>query len=236
MKTNNDKSKRKHGRIEMVGVVVLLVAVIAASFAIDRARRPEVQSAHAYPWHDNITATVFWVGEQPDGTNDFITNVSSTWVPGWLEAYGGVDDPNNRCGYAPCGFTPKENPFYAALPYNDLNGNCQPKDSQSAVYWYNGTTQTGESLLKNRWLEVRNGDKVAYAQLEDAGPFGEDDVGYVFGDQAPQEARAGLDLSPATANALGVDGRGPVSWRFVEANQVPEGPWTKTITTSGPAC
>jgi hypothetical protein len=235
METNSHESKR--GRREIVIAAILLLGVIAASVAIDRAaRKPEQVSAQEYPWHHGIKATVFWVGEGPDASNDYITNTASTWDPNWVDSFGGVDDPGNRCGDVPCSFTPNENQFYAALPYNDLKGDCKPKESQSAAYWYKGTTQPGDSLLKNRWLEVRNGDKVAYPQIQDAGPFGEDDEGYVFGDKLPQEARAGIDLSPATANQLGIDGRGEVSWRFIDQGQVPEGPWTKTVTTSRPVC
>lgn len=215
----------------LAAVVVLLGVVI---FVLSYARFRE--SDKQYPWHNNIIATEFWVGEPGDGSNDFITNVSSTWVQDWAGAYGGTDDPDDRCGNNPCGFTPKENPFYAALPYNDLNSNCRPKDSRTAVYWFQGNTQNGESLLKNRWIQVKKGDKVAYAQVEDAGPFGEDDVGYVFGDQPPEEKRAGLDLSPAVADYLGIDGRAEVSWRFVDVAEVPQGEWTKKITTSNPGC
>jgi hypothetical protein len=55
----------------------------------------------------------------------------------------------------------------------------------------------------------------------------------VFGDAAPAEKRSGLDLSPAVAAALGLDGRGRVTWRFVDGGQVPHGPWTEIETTRG---
>ena len=37
-------------------------------------------------------------------------------------------DPNHRCGYRPCGFKPKENPFYVALPYDDMEENGRRKE------------------------------------------------------------------------------------------------------------
>ena len=55
----------------------------------------------------------------------------------------------------------------------------------------------------------------------------------MFGDAVSAEQRSGLDLSPAVAAALGLDGRGRVSWRFVAAEQVPDGPWTEIETTRG---
>jgi expansin (peptidoglycan-binding protein) len=55
----------------------------------------------------------------------------------------------------------------------------------------------------------------------------------VFGDAPPAETRSGLDLSPAAAAALGLDGRGRVSWRFVPDERVPDGPWTEIETTRG---
>ena len=48
---------------------------------------------------------------------------------------------------------------------------------------------------------------------------------------------AGLDVSPALNGCLGfkeLDGDSDkVSWQFVDAAQVPAGPWTKVVTTSG---
>jgi hypothetical protein len=188
-----------------------------------------------YHLHRNITATVFWVGEPGDASNDYIQNRSSFWMDNWMAAYGGVDDPQDRCGYAPCGFTPQENPFYAALPYAETsNGRLKPEAELRTIPWYDGTIEDGGSILKNKWVRIVNGDKVVYAQWEDVGPFGEDDNEYVFGDSKPSEPRAGIDLSPATADYLGIDGRGPVDWQFVDEIDVPDGPWRQTVTRSDP--
>lgn len=185
--------------------------------------------------HDTIATTVFWVGEEADASNGFIHNKSSTWTEDWVGAYGGVDDPNNRCNLLPCDFTPKENPFYFALPYSDLQESCDAKPSQREVPWYTQPPPEGESIIKNQWIKVRFAGKVAYAQWADAGPFGEDDTNYVFGSAAPQ-AQAGLDISPATAEYIGLEGRGNTEWEFVSEQDVPAGPWRQTITTSQPDC
>lgn len=81
----------------------------------------------SYPRHKNITVTIFWIGEEGNEENGFIPNLQSAWDDIWTEHYGGIDDPNNRNRYSPANFTPSENPFYFALPYNDFNENGERK-------------------------------------------------------------------------------------------------------------
>lgn len=202
-----------------------------AWLAAQRSGEPEPKGGH-----NNITATVFWVGEGADESNANIHNRASTWVEDWVGAFGGIDDPEDRCDLLPCGFTPQENPFYFALPYNDLDESCRAKPSQAEIPWYSGSPPEGHSIVKDRWAKIKFAGKTAFAQWEDAGPFGEDDFAYVFGDAAPQSDRAGIDLSPATAEFLGIDGRGQVSWEFVNESDVPNGPWRQTITKTPPDC
>lgn len=185
------------------------------------------EQSEMYPVHENITATVFWVGEDADDSNKFIHNRSSAWIEDWERAYGGVDDPENRCDYRPCAFTPRENPFYFALPYNDLDDNGKLKASARNIPWYQ---ESSETILRNRWVKVSFDSKTVYAQWADVGPFGEDDYAYVFGDAQPSAPEAGIDLSPASADYLGVDGRDEVDWQFIEERDVPPGPWREIIT------
>jgi hypothetical protein len=35
--------------------------------------------------------------------------------------YGGEDSPTQRVNFLPTGFTPRQNPFYIALPYSDVS-------------------------------------------------------------------------------------------------------------------
>ncbi|HZS73365.1 MAG TPA: polysaccharide deacetylase family protein, partial [Candidatus Nitrosotalea sp.] len=142
-----------------------------------------------YPWHQNIVTTYFWVGEPADADNSYNDNLSSAWDDNWTSRYGGVDDPNTRNGYLPSGFVPKENPFYFALPYNDFNDDGTRKDNAyDVVYWSSEkkTWDDSESMVKNRWIEITKGDKTAYAQWEDSGPFVYDDSNYVFGNARPE--------------------------------------------------
>ncbi|MGH7784551.1 MAG: hypothetical protein ACREO5_12005, partial [Candidatus Binatia bacterium] len=76
--------------------------------------------AGRYRWKTNIVTTIFWVGEQPGGHN-LEPNHISAWDKQWSKSYGGFDDPDpgQRRHYLPVKFTPRQNPFYCALPYND---------------------------------------------------------------------------------------------------------------------
>jgi hypothetical protein len=147
-----------------------------------------------------------------------------------------VDDPTHRQhgGLWPATFTPKENPFYFALPYDDLKDNGEVKVNVKQVPWYDPAhpPRANQSILKNRWIKVTHGGKTAYAQWEDVGPFNTDDVPYVFGTAQPSYKPSGLDLSPAMGGYLDLNGLGKVAWQFVDASQVPAGPWREIITTS----
>lgn len=188
----------------------------------------------SYPLHRNISATVFWVGEEANKSNDFIDNKSSAWASDWVNRYGGVDDPRERCEWRPCDFIPKENSFYAALPFGDYTKEgLKPSAELAQVPWYKGRPRAGESILKNRWIKIYYKGRTAYAQWEDVGPFEDDDAAYVFGSERPKERRAGIDLSPATADYLNINGRAEVNWQFAEAADVPPGPWREIITRSG---
>jgi len=207
-------------------------AIVASSIISNHESAPRQKETIRTPEvgeHTNITATVFWIGEPASIDNDHIHNRSSAWVEDWVSAYGGVDDPDNRCDFRPCAFTPKENPFYFALPYNDLDENGNQKASAKQIPWYNPNAPKNKSQVHDYWIEIIANDKNAYAQFGDVGPFGEDDFDYVFGSNQPTEKRAGLDLSPAAADYLGIDGKGTVSWKFVDAADVPDGPWKDIV-------
>ncbi len=181
--------------------------------------------------HSGVTTTVFWVGEEASADNNNIHNNSSAWVEDWLNAFGGVDNPSARNGYLPTGFTPKENPFYIALPYNDLDENGVRKSTASKC----GATSSKYSWCKNSWVAVRCQGKVAYGQWEDAGPNGEDDVNYVFGNALPLnqfDTKAGLDVSPAIRDYLSLSGENKCDWTLVNFANVPDGPWKQIITST----
>lgn len=190
-----------------------------------------------FPLHQGVTVSFFWVGEEADSDNQFITNVESAWDQNWQENFGGVDDPDKRRGHLPQNFTPLENPFYFALPYNDFNEQGARKpDAYDTVYWATEKKWgEHESMCKNRWIKIIHNDKAAYAQWEDVGPFETDDASYVFGKSKPKSNinnNAGLDVSPAVRDYLGLDDLDIVDWQFVTEKDIPDGPWKEIITTS----
>lgn len=194
-------------------------------------RRAEaVRRKPSYPWRQGIVTTVFWVGEQP-GHNNPVGNDRSSWDKNWLHNYGGVDTPDSlaRADFRPKNFQPKENPFYIALPYNDITKYGTKEEAAAVIPWFERTFErTGQTVLKGRWVAVHKGGRVAFAQWEDCGPFRTDHWQYVFGNERPKpnlNHGAGLDVSPAVRDFLGLGGTDVTDWRFVEASEVPDGPW-----------
>lgn len=190
---------------------------------------------HSRFQHKNVISTIFWVGEGQTEDNGFIQNESSAWDDQWMKHFGGVDDPKNRQGYYTAEFSPKENPFYVALPYNDFEDGFKKIKSKLIPWAGDEERSKGKSLCKNRWLKIMKSGKMAYAQWEDVGPFLSDDFDYVFGEASPRntfKSRAGIDVSPAVATYLGLSDVDVVDWRFVDAAEVPNGPWLEVVTTS----
>ena len=183
------------------------------------------------PWKENIVTTVFWIGEQPTKNNP-TPNHASSWDSNWASNYGGYDnpDPSARRDFAPIAFTPRQNPFYFALPYNDVTRGTTKPEARVMIPWFRQAfVQEGHSVCKDHWVAIRHGSRIAYAQWEDCGPFRTDHIQYVFGADRPLpnlNGGAGLDVSPSVRDYLGMNStRDVCSWRFVEPNEVPPGPW-----------
>jgi hypothetical protein len=216
-------------------------------------------SGRAYPWHTDIVSTTFWVGEIFDPNASDGSQVYSTYDGKWQEHYGGCDGVTTGDGceterrtaandYFPTAMTPRENPFYLDLPYDDINDDQGFADRDRVVPWASDqpyASHSGDqdfSYMKNRWVEIRKGDRTCYGQIEDAGPGQYHDAAYVFGDDDARPANkryngAGMDVSPALNGCLGyaeVNGEDDrVDWRFVDDADVPQGPWTRIVTSSG---
>ncbi len=216
----------------MISTTTPVVPSIAESPATSTPHASSTVTVEEAGWKAAI-ATVFWVGEGATSDNGFIHNAESAWDGEWMTHFGGVDDPGNRCGFLPCGFMPKENPFYIALPYNDLDDRGNRKSDARVIPWNDPGAE--KSVLKNRWIEVRVDQTSCFGQWQDVGPFYEDDAAYVFGTAiTPKNVsgeKAGIDLSPALATCLSIDGSDEVVWRHRSVNQVPQGAWKDTITT-----
>ena len=196
----------------------LLTAGVATTGLFMLAGGMQVLRSEPNPFKVTMT-TLFWVGEPSNEENDFIPNDQSYWDKDWQENYGGVDDPERRNRHWPAGFTPKQNPFYVALPYGEFTEQGDAlKHNARHVPWYRSGL---DPLLKNRWVEIRRNDRSCFAQWQDVGPCGEDDFDFVFGGASTPrntfDAKAGLDVSPAVWHHLGMHDNGLSAWRFVEA-------------------
>ncbi len=187
-----------------------------------------------YPWKHNIVTTVFWVGEAA-GPNNPVGNVASSWDSGWFRSYGGYDSPEpgaRATDFRPAKFIPQQNPFYFALPYNDVEGGHHKSEASTAIPWFREAfREDGKTVLKDRWICIKNrAGKECYAQWGDCGPFRTDHWRYVFGNELPKpnlNRGAGLDVSPAVRDFLGLGGIDATDWRFVEWREVPVGPWRR---------
>ena len=190
-----------------------------------------------YPWKTHVTCTIFWIGETPSDRNPTPNHMSS-WDMNWKANFGGFDDPepsnriaNHTTGeFRPKGFVPKLNPFYVALPYNDVarGGVHRPEASQVIPWFWEAYRGDGISVCKGRWVAIHHEGRVCYAQWEDVGPFEVDHWQYVFGNESPRANRnksAGIDLSPAVRDFLGLRSGTMVEWRFIDDREVPKGPW-----------
>jgi len=193
---------------------------------------PRAGNSRRHPWKNNIVTTVFWIGEQPTQNNP-VPNDKSSWDTRWAQNYGGYDDPDprNRRGYIPARFIPRQNPFYIALPYNDVTRGRTKPESRRVIPWFRESfVKEGRSVCKGRWVVIRHRGREAYAQWEDCGPFRTDHWQYVFGNARPLpnlNQAAGLDVSPAVRDRLGMKGKDVADWRFVEFSEVPRGPWAQ---------
>jgi hypothetical protein len=183
-----------------------------------------------FPWKTNIVTTVFWVGEQAGGNNP-VPNFKSSWDLNWTTNYGGFDTPDSsaRRNYIPVAFIPKLNPFYCALPYNDVSHGQFKPEAPLVIPWFKQAyTEPGRSVCQHRWIAIRKGNRTCYSQWEDCGPFRTDHFQYVFQNERPKpnlNHGAGLDVSPAVRDYLGLAPTDVTDWQFVDVRDVPPGPW-----------
>jgi hypothetical protein len=212
-----------------LGLFFLFTSLLVARESVESVS-PEMTTSEAgviskYPWRKKIVTTYFWIGQGSSSYSE-TTNYASAWDTQWTKNYGGMDDPTRRVGFLPSRFAATKNPFYVALPFNDVK---YPELAKKWIPWYK-TPARGQryvSQCKGRWLQIRtpNG-KSCFAQWEDVGPIRYDYASYVFGNDRPREFnKAGLDVSPAVRDYLGLTGLDFTDWRFVEAEHVPPGPW-----------
>lgn len=186
-----------------------------------------------FPWRTGIVTTTFWIGEKPTQNNP-VPNHKSSWDTAWADNYGGTDTPDRtkrNPDYTPAAFTPGQNPFYVALPYNDMTSKGHKEEASRVIPWFDEAFKNKHtSVLKGRWIAIRFKNRICYAQWEDVGPFRTDHWEYVFGNERPRpnlNRGAGLDVSPAVRDYLGMADTDVTDWKFVEFHEVPTGPWAR---------
>jgi hypothetical protein len=218
--------------------------------------KPKPKPVNPYPWHTKIVSTTFWVGEIFDPNASDGSQVISTYDTNWYANFGGCDGviASNSCstekrtsanGYFPVTMTPKQNPFYLDLPFDDINDPGAYARRGTVVPWAKSATyvrnihNANVSLMKNRWVELTRSGATCFGQIEDAGPGQYNDANYVFGKKNARPKNkeyggAGLDVSPALNGCLKfaeLNGdTDHVSWRFIPTSMVPAGPWKHLVT------
>jgi hypothetical protein len=189
-----------------------------------------------YPWKLGIVTTIFWVGESATQNNP-VHNFSSSWDKYWHSTFGGYDNPDPAArvalqggGSIPKAFVPQGNPFYFALPYNDVSGGRHKPEARKVIPWFSQVfEEEGKSVVRDRWIAIKKGNRTCYAQWSDCGPFRTDHWQYVFGTERPVwnlNKGAGLDVSPAVRDYLRMGSMDVVDWKFVEYADIPYGPWS----------
>ena len=188
-------------------------------------------STPRYPWKTNIVTTVFWIGEQPTENNP-VPNNKSSWDANWTSNYGGYDTPG-------CLVAPQLHPgLVRPAPESILLSRCRTT-----------TLPTASSNRKPRWLFPGSSNPIpsranlsariagsrsakatasAMRNGKIAGPFRTDHFQYVFQNERPKpnlNRGAGLDVSPAVRDYLGLPPTDVTDWQFVEVRDVPPGPW-----------
>lgn len=144
-----------------------------------------------------------------------------------MSAFGGVDGPSD--------------PNAAILGPQDIarDENGPIPGARQRSPWRDEQVADDESQFLAQWVKVWPVDepgRPAFVQWFDTGPYEEQDYEYVFGDGTQRPANeanrssenlgAGIDFSPAAAIYLGAaGGSGTFSWSFIDAADVPDGPW-----------
>lgn len=202
-----------------------------------------------YPWKINAPYDIIWIGADYNTSVAPRVKIPTGWKSESAETFGGIDRPEseNRIAdhktgeFRPKAFIPKLNPFYIALPYNDLMpaGDRKPEASRVIPWYDREPPPPGESACKGRWLQIYYNNRSCFAQWQDVHPHSPNDWQYVFGSRSAESfgsGRPAIRVAPAVRDYLSLPKDGVVHWRFVDAYQVPHGPWKKygTLSASSP--
>ncbi len=167
------------------------------------------------------------------------SELQSSWDPQWASNYGGFDDPDssNRRNFIPGISPPARILLYVALPYNDVTHGTTKPEARRYIPWFKQAFERPRQIGPQGPLDRHppRQPRLLRPQWEDCGPFRTDHFQYVFGNDRPLpnlNQGAGLDVSPAVRDYLGVNGKDYCDWKFVEARDVRPVPGPNTATTT----
>ena len=152
---------------------------------IPTSSRPAVQR---YPWKMNIVTTVFWVGEEAAETIRCLT----TRVRGILIGQR-ITAARTTRSRAHAGITFQSRSSRGrilstsrCLITTSRTANSSPEAPLVIPWFKQSYTGPGQSVCRHRWIAIRKGNRLCYAQWEDCGPFRTDHFQYVFGNERPK--------------------------------------------------
>jgi hypothetical protein len=101
-----------------------------------------------------------------------VPNTASAWDPSWATHFGGEDSPIARMNFKPVSFTPRQNPFYVALPYNDVDDHHTKSEAAKVIPWFSDSfVRDGQTVCKGRWVAIRRGKRTVLRSMGGRRPF-----------------------------------------------------------------
>ena len=200
--------------------------------------RTAPQSPGTYPWRLNITATVFWVGEDATERNP-VANHKSSWDSAWKESFGGFDNPDplhRTMDFGPRLSSPGRIPFMWPFPTTTSARGAQAGGLPRHPLVPPKFSGKGQSVCKGRWVQIIYNKRSCFCPMGGLRPVHHGRTGPTSLATSPrQHAQQGSRNRhfPAVRDYLGIPGgTAIVHWRFVEFYRIPAAPGPSGETTT----
>ena len=73
----------------LIPIACIIIALIFAGCINDNDEKDEKENGNdkipIYHVHENITVTIFWIGEEGNAENGYIPNIQSAWDDEWFD-------------------------------------------------------------------------------------------------------------------------------------------------------
>jgi len=180
-----------------------------------------------YPWKTSIVTTVFWVGEQAGGNNR--SKLQKFLDFNWSENYAEPILRFQRTAQLhPNCFYSQAKPLLLCFTVHDVTHGQFKPEAPLVIPWFKHEYRGRGS----RYAEIDGLPFVRQSHLLCAmgrlRSVSHDHFQYVFGNERPKpnlNHGAGLDVSPAVRDYLGLAPTDVTDWQFVEVRDVSSGPW-----------